>query len=291
MTVLLFAIFGALALAAVAFAAAPLLRAGRGRAGWILAAALACAVFGIGIGVYLMLGSPQIALRSLAGPENNDLRGWVAVAAAKARNHPRDEATWEVLGAAYMKIEDGQDAAGAYRRALLLAPASRQVELLDDIGASLTGAASGQVTAEAEEAFGEALRRDPHDVPARFYLGFAYAGRRDNARAIAVWRNLLSDIPPKAPLYGALVDHIARLTVEGGGAAPPDIGAMVAGLAARLEAQPNDPEGWQRLVRSYVVLGDRTKAQAALKDARTAMKTNAPATAALNAEAKELGLP
>ena len=39
---------------------------------------------------------------------------------------------------------------------------------------------------------------------------------------------------------------------------------MVAGLAARLEDAPDDPEGWAMLIRSYRVLGDAAAADAAL---------------------------
>jgi cytochrome c-type biogenesis protein CcmH len=38
------------------------------------------------------------------------------------------------------------------------------------------------------------------------------------------------------------------------------IRAMVERLAARLEANPDDEEGWQRLARAYTVLGDDEKA-------------------------------
>lgn len=43
-------------------------------------------------------------------------------------------------------------------------------------------------------------------------------------------------------------------------ATPPDIEAMVNGLAERLKEAPNDPEGWTRLIRSRIVLGDITAA-------------------------------
>ncbi|MDJ0824661.1 MAG: c-type cytochrome biogenesis protein CcmI [Rhodobacter sp.] len=41
------------------------------------------------------------------------------------------------------------------------------------------------------------------------------------------------------------------------------IEGMVAGLAARLEEQPDDPDGWVMLVRSYATLGDQEKARVA----------------------------
>jgi|GEM_PF-4706177 len=36
----------------------------------------------------------------------------------------------------------------------------------------------------------------------------------------------------------------------------PDINAMVEGLAERLKADPDNPQGWTRLIRSRIVLGD-----------------------------------
>ena len=65
---------------------------------------------------------------------------------------------------------------------------------------------------------------------------------------------------------------------------------MVAGLAARLKANPDDAAGWQRLIRAYAVLGDKDKARAALSDARKAMAAQSDQIAALDAEQKQLGL-
>lgn len=45
------------------------------------------------------------------------------------------------------------------------------------------------------------------------------------------------------------------------------IQGMVEGLAARLEQQPDDLEGWLRLARAYAVLGEREKAISALESA------------------------
>jgi len=36
----------------------------------------------------------------------------------------------------------------------------------------------------------------------------------------------------------------------------PDINAMVEGLAERLKSDPDNPQGWARLIRSRIVLGD-----------------------------------
>ena len=60
-----------------------------------------------------------------------------------------------------------------------------------------------------------------------------------------------------------------RLAPEtAGDAAGPDVEAMVAGLAERLENEPDDLEGWIMLGRSYGVLGRYLEAVAALERAR-----------------------
>jgi len=49
------------------------------------------------------------------------------------------------------------------------------------------------------------------------------------------------------------------------------IRGMVERLSERLARSGSDPEGWVRLVRSYMVLGEREKARAAVTDARRAL--------------------
>lgn len=52
-----------------------------------------------------------------------------------------------------------------------------------------------------------------------------------------------------------------------GGAALAEMDDAVAGLAARLEANPDDPNGWQMLGRSYMSLGNYSAAVAAFEKA------------------------
>lgn len=68
------------------------------------------------------------------------------------------------------------------------------------------------------------------------------------------------------------------------------IRSMVDGLAARLESSPRDIEGWTRLMRSRVVLGEREVAAKALRKALEVFKDDAEATGKITAAASELGL-
>ncbi|MDH4981315.1 c-type cytochrome biogenesis protein CcmI [Hyphomicrobium sp. D-2] len=68
------------------------------------------------------------------------------------------------------------------------------------------------------------------------------------------------------------------------------IAQMVQGLAARLKENGSDLDGWKRLVRSYVVLGQRNDAQTALTDARSNFATDRQALTELNELAQTLEL-
>ncbi|MEQ9691321.1 MAG: tetratricopeptide repeat protein, partial [Bauldia litoralis] len=68
------------------------------------------------------------------------------------------------------------------------------------------------------------------------------------------------------------------------------IEGMVAQLASRLESEPDDAEGWARLVRSYMVLGRPDDARAALDQARSALDGDEDKLAMVEAEAQASGL-
>jgi cytochrome c-type biogenesis protein CcmH len=287
LVIVLFALIAALACAFVVW---PLWRQVQPRGRWLLAGAVIVLLSGIGFGTYLMVGRPALAVRSLEGANTRDLNGLIAILARRVRQAPGDLRGWVFLGKAYLTVGDGDAAAKAFARAIALTEASRQpqADLYSAYGEAVARTA-GTVTPDAAAAFEKALVLAPKDRAALYYLGMASAARGDNARAIALWQSLVDDMPPGAPLRQELVDRIAALTAASG-AAPPDINAMVAGLAARLKQSPDDPAGWQRLVRAYHVLGDDTKARAALAEARQALAKDADALAALSAEAKELKL-
>ena len=65
---------------------------------------------------------------------------------------------------------------------------------------------------------------------------------------------------------------------------------MVARLAERLKQDGSDVDGWMRLVRSYVVLGERDKALTAAADARQAFGADADKRNRFDNFVKSLGL-
>lgn len=283
-------LFAVVVLAAVLFAVWPVLRKQEGRARWLLAGAIALFVTGIGLGTYLTLGRPALAARALQGKETRDLNGMIAVAARHMREAPNDIKGWRLLGRAYLDAGDGANGLKAAIRAVEVARATGQATagVYSEYGMAVVATSHNTVPPEAESAFRYALALDPRDRAALYFLGYAAAAHGQATDAIALWQTLLDESPGNAPYHQELVDGIARLKAQQG--ATPDVGAMVAGLAARLKSEPDDPAGWQKLVRAYAMLDDRPKARTALKDARAAMAKNPRALAQLSAEARELKL-
>jgi cytochrome c-type biogenesis protein CcmH len=190
-----------------------------------------------------------------------------------------------------MRLGRFDDAVRAWRNTIRLNGSSAAREA--DFGEALVAAANGVVTVEAKAAFERTLALDRQNVMARFYMGMAadQDGRRADAEKI--WNDLVASAPPGAPWVEMVRHAIARNAPAGTAAASAATGAptpnasdipaagqlpaqhnveeMVARLAARLERNGSDVNGWIQLVRSYRVLGQFDKAQAAVADARTAL--------------------
>src|SRR5665213_1373796 len=145
MTVLLVAIFAVLAFGAIGFAVWPILHGRGARGGLLLGCAIAVLVLGLGLGTYVMLGSPALALRTLTGPSDNDIRGLVAVLAQRVRQTPDNPRGWSLLGRGYLSLNDPSDAAAAFRRALMVTPPAQRGRLFSSYGEALTLPAGGAV--------------------------------------------------------------------------------------------------------------------------------------------------
>jgi cytochrome c-type biogenesis protein CcmH len=298
MIAVLVLIFAAVALAASAFVALPLIRRSRDDATRrpLLALGAGLGVAAVGLVFYVLLGEPQLALSALRGPSTGDYPQLIATLARQMRERPGDMQGWMLLGRGYMAVGNPAEATKAFRQAVTLSKervGGVPPELLSSYGEAVAQASNG-VTKEAEDIFREVLQEDPGDLMARYYVGLAQSSRGDRAGALQMWEGVLADAPPDAEWRGALVDQVALLRAQlingGGGGGAPNPQAMVAQLASRLDANPNDLEGWLRLIRAYSVLGEKEKAEAALTRARTVFANQTQAQDALAQAAKENAL-
>jgi cytochrome c-type biogenesis protein CcmH len=168
----------------------------------------------------------------------------------------------------------------AYRRAIAFKPDEPQLHA--ELGEVIVLAAEGTVTPAAEAEFA----KSGNDPRARFYSAEAALQHGDAAAAKTGLQALLADAPADAPwrkVVAALLAEIAPDESQASAKTPAgptaqDIAAarsmspeerqavirsMVERLAARLEQQPDDKEGWARLAHAYDVLGEADKAKAA----------------------------
>ena len=248
-------------------------------------------------GLYLSLGSPELmnqpleARRALTS-EQSPILELVARVEAHLEQNPEDGRGWEVLGPVYMRLGRYDDAVKARRTVLrLLGPnAAREA----DLGEALTGAQNGIVTAEAKAAFARAVALDSSDFRARYFLGLVAEQDGRPKEAAAIWRALLAEASVDAAWGSFVRESLARVDPAAAAAAQPgpsadDIAAasemspeqrntivrsMVARLAERLKQNGSDVEGWLRLLRAYMVLGDKEQARTAADDARRALASD-----------------
>jgi cytochrome c-type biogenesis protein CcmH len=250
--------------------------------------------------LYTVLGSPDlpgepIAGRDAGGGQANSIGALIAKIETHLEAEPNDGRGWEVVAPVYMRLERYDDAVKARRNALNLLGATAEREV--DLGEALTAAAGGVVTVDAKAAFERAATIEADHFKAMFYLGLAAQQDGNGGEAARIWRNLIAKAPPGAPWLAVVRQSLAR--VEGPSATPlgapvvtppgprPDdvaaagemapeariqmIRGMVERLAIRLHEDGSDVDGWLRLLRAYMVMGERDKAKAAAGEARGAL--------------------
>jgi cytochrome c-type biogenesis protein CcmH len=173
---------------------------------------------------------------------------------------------WLWLGRLQVATNNAYEGMKAYKRARALSP--QTFDEWSALGEAVTLTAGGSSNAEALQAFDEALKRNPKDPRALYYMGLhqVKTGQFDAARLS--FRGALENLPPdtawrsmvQAELQGVDIAQAAE------DAARTRIAGMVTGLQATLKADPENADGWARLLRSYDVLGDTAAHAKAVAD-------------------------
>jgi cytochrome c-type biogenesis protein CcmH len=263
------------------------------------------------MGLYLKLGSPDLpsnpfAARQSDQLEDQNLAALIVQAEEHLRQTPDDVRGWRVLAPAYMQEQRFADAANAYRQVILLG--GMDAEVLTNYGEALVLAQGGMITETARQAFDDTLALDPASHRARFYLALADRQDGKHLEAIAAWEQILAEAPDGADYVQFIQAHIdaARQSI---GSAPElsdeqlqdaegmsreeqltMIEGMVSGLAARLDDDGSDLEGWFRLINAYAMLGRPEDAATALDRARGIFEGNEDVLVQFDDIARQLGL-
>lgn len=260
----------------------------------VLIAAVAAPL--VALVAYLMTGAPglpdmpfQARLNSWrqTNPGSLSLPEMAAVLASDVRSKPNDPQPLYYLGVVERAEGDLPSALRHLEKSADLDPSDAKVWTA--IGTALVDQDQGQVGDAAADAFRRALQIDPTSMQARYFLARADIAAGRLQQGLAGWRDLMTSLPAQDPRQAELkaeIDLVAStgkldsLQSQADQAQPAESGqesafirSMVEGLAARLKAQPDDPEGWARLIRAYGVLHQDDRRNAAIAEAQKLFRT------------------
>lgn len=219
--------------------------------------------------------SPQTAEGTHAG-----LNTRIAGLEERLANKPDDLEGWALLARTYGSVGDYQNALRAYAEANRLGGGGDR-RLAGEYAEMMVIANDGMVPLDAVEIFRRIRQDYPDDPQARYYMALRLAQTGDQGKAVEELLALRADSPADAPwlptvngLLGQLDPDAVNAPVDRVPAIPGPTAAqmeaaqsmtaeqqqamidgMVSRLAARLEENPEDVDGWRRLARAYEVLG------------------------------------
>lgn len=246
---------------------------------------------------YLDMGTPDMPGFPLAEKKRTaeQVEAARTVDKIKARllDNDQEKIGWMALGHYQGQLGRSGDAAMAFEKAHALDPENYNIFLM--YSESLIMLGNGQVGPAARLALKRTRALDPAHAGARYYLALADYQAGQVEEALASWKMIELRTTDKDPWRQQLRAWINKAEVEMGLAEPdvavapvapaitkeqadtiqqmtPEqqqqlIGAMVARLAGKLEENPDNVEGWIRLARAYMVLGERERARDALEQA------------------------
>jgi len=141
---------------------------------------------------------------------------------------------------------------------------------------------------QAATAYARAVELDPNsaEIKISYEEAKAKASESDNLETASSLQTKAVGKDGDGPSVDTVTKPEAMPPHERGAA----IRSMVDSLADRLERSPRDVEGWTRLMRSRVVLGEREVAATAFRKALEVFKDDSAASGKIAAAAIELGL-
>lgn len=172
----------------------------------------------LALGLYAVFGAPGIqdqAYERRVDDWSNSLETLepaqiAAVVARVVSERPDDHQALTMLGAARFEAGDPLGAASAFRRALVVQP--QDAQSWARLGEALVQSQQGVVGGDAEIAFRQAIRIDPNQLGARFFLGQAALARSDGIETRAMWEPLIATLDPADPRRADLERQLAGLS-------------------------------------------------------------------------------
>lgn len=204
---------------------------------------------------------------------------------------PDNIKAWHALGQYQSQLRNKAEAAQAFQQWYERDPGNIDAAIV--YGESLIMLSDGQVSPAALLVLNRARKIQPRNPGVRHYLSLAAYQAGNVSQALAGWKSLEADSKPGVPWMRQLKGWIQRaerdLGVEGSDDRLPAptlseeqqqaiadmsqeeqsemIKGMVGRLQEKMEQNPENIEGWFRLAKAYMVLGQKQDAIASLEQA------------------------
>jgi len=299
-----------------------------GRIVLILAALIAVAA--IGIAIFNNRDEDSLKSVASPQQPVGDVNAMITQLEARLKTNPGDAQGWRMLGWSYYRMERFPEAVAAYRKAVAADPQSAEGWSALGESIALAGQGNIPPEAEEALKKALAIdpkdARARYFLAVKKDLAGDHKGAIDDWIALlkdtpagAPWeenvRRTIQQVaadnkidiagrvpPPTTP--AAPADSVATAGIPGptpeqmraASSLPPGqqdamVRDMVNGLANRLKANPKDGDGWIRLMRARMVLGETSAAKQALTDAKAAFAGDTAKQQRLSEAAKTLGVP
>lgn len=282
------------------------------RGGWAVAVAIVV-VGGSGVGLYSKFGEPEVPSMPFAErAAEREASAQIVELAEELRSRllasenggPHDG--WVLLGQTYMRMNNFSGAVEALSVATSLPEANSAT--FSQAAEAIIASENGVVTPPAQAAIDRAVELDPLNPAAVYYqaISLDQAGRTATAYEVLVDR-----VAQETEITPWMEFFVARINLIGGRLGRPPVGpmmllssaegapgpnadqvaaaadmspeereafvrSMVDRLAARLQEEPDDLDGWLRLANAYRVLGDDDAARNALSQAEPLLPEEGP---------------
>ena len=185
----------------------------------VLAAMLGVVVLLVAAGLYVVLGNPGVpdlpyadraAERAVAAHQMpTDLNKAVADLQAKLKANPNNLEGWILLGRTEAMRQHWEKSAEAMRQAMTLAP--KRPDIATAYGEMQIMADGGLVTPQARDALVAALKEEPKDLRALWYLGLEAVQQRNVGIARDYWQRLLALLPADGEEHKSVAEALATL--------------------------------------------------------------------------------
>lgn len=241
----------------------------------------AAALAAVSVGYKVMQDESEKAPAPAASaqtPQASDPEAVIRQLQDRVGANPNDAEGWQMLGWAYFESGRHGDAVRAYRRAVKLAPDN--ATFWSSLGEAVVMASEHDpMPKEASEAFDRAVKLDPKEPRARYFLAVRKDLAKDHEGAIRDWLALLADTPPGAPWEADLrrtieqvgkingIDVRQRLAAVKPSAPHPDVGSVATAAIPgpsreQMQAASQLPKGQQDAMIEGMVSGLEAKLKA-----------------------------